>query len=1818
MSGTQASISVNSIDLESMCTLQSILGTTAVDVSTCNTNLENEIVIDLVKNINCADILTTTTSNHTYTSQHDNVKFYVKEISEAKRGLFDILTPSGSNDGNFALAVTKVNNDRVNFSEYAADYAGLPLVVKVVAPTTPYYDSELIIEGKANLGPFYSVNSSSEYTSTFDGSTSSDFAAYFNKGEEYRLEHLVNSRFGRTTVSDPMNIQEHTSFNTSYALGSDLNSYYTLDESTGQPIVNEIPTNNQVGHNNIDVLVNLDNVENTNYPTGTYRVEQHNDTPEVYVNDSSNNTVSECTTLPFFNSTLGIVGSSNYLPATLDIYQYKSIFNVVQEPWAFVPRYNFRINVTSRDDSGYSLSNHIASDIFTDAYNTFSFDNSNLNDNYKYMSNLVEGEHAISFNDASLNIYAGTNASPNNNNQFFSLSSDRETLSEGIWQDNGKILLNINDPTTRVNVITNSGIEVDNLLAAHIFYNNEGNEGVHMGQGKQGITTTLKTTQNVEYLNQLVAKNPTNDVYYALSNGVGFNLFSGTSIVNDFFDAVGEGGIDFSSNYSVSDNEIDIFRVVPSQYLRTTSVFSDNDGTVINNYTVNGRLQNFTQLINSNETLNKLKMNLTLQPLSNIQIYSDSAAAGWVLQNGALTTVSSSNSSAWPEDHSTNKLMPSFWPNLYSGTEYVNGYVNNTNEVSEVIQNSNKSINYKISLVPDPKFRPSSFVEYYDAVVEWFMYDSSSVDTNTEYLNKVKFNSVSTQHITNNDTMKTIVDPSTYNMTQFTKSGASNISLMECTLTNQLQSNFKVNLLPYDNLELTTPVFTVTYTYYLIQYTDSNNNMMTDSTNLGNFVSTTDIDYTAVKYTIDELYQNTPLSFTGTLSSFDLQEFMNVNIMAINDNDELTLITENYRSSAFYNIPLTMEINASYGNDIANATTGDFMVNLYGPTMVPLNSSNGYYVMFTPDTSVNYTVDYFHSTLANLSNDIPDLDSSTNTISVRNGYSNITSWDSSSFMVNTSSSIDGTNILSIVKRSDTSQVVATIASYDFKFLNTKAFITCFNNDIWRVDKYLNEEFTEKFISVNYRYPGLTNIFSPDTGVYIVPSVGTLDSATIADVGYIFDFELLQDSISVSLVGSDNFDLEAISELSYQYDVSNNYSKELTITNYRGYYGPLNTVQTYNLVRDQLVATFSVVNGEISVSQNFNVYKDTTVTVDNLVNNYYEISYGGIGLQITFNESMLSTTDVTTFDVVTIGDDVSFSITNTTYTSGPIPVPDSSSLRSYLLYEFSGSNFNQTEGPLKINSARLKLENTEYTEETLHYDLKLLPAFAYLYFTPLYLGNPATYSWPESTIIYNGIYDDWVLSKNGGYGFGTNNDASLNFQFSRVENAPADDTVSYFVSVPPYYKFNIISSKTNITLPYNVINDSVNLQTRYLPVDSTDNTYYPFSGTRSNGRYETSNPVGVPDIEQGTSSIPNTYTYFNGDVVTIPSTNNETNNCKIKQLKVKKLKDYVLSENSAVRSFVVTSDYLKLSLFYGLYGATVPLQTLFNGVASDLLFIGQDSTPYADFSLNLVSIDASGTAVTLSFTQPLPILQGSTISLSDIYTNTSGLITPDNIFFQISTFFINTRMQLHLPILQGISVNYYTASLKMNQVGSTYNASIVIHKYIPVSTHTDSSQSAFHRPVKQIIYNRRQSKTINLPPYSVGTNAVTTFPNIISMLSANTINQTGWSSIETLQNLVSVSTVELITNDKGTLNALIFGCDQNGQTKATLVNKAPFFQVTSKIGLPVVKMLADGTLITPLMSTNAYIMNNPLNNSMDLRAWNMASTSAAFNVLNDIK
>ena len=45
-------------------------------------------------------------------------------------------------------------------------------------------------------------------------------------------------------------------------------------------------------------------------------------------------------------------------------------------------------------------------------------------------------------------------------------------------------MLNINDPTTRVNVITNSGTDYSDVLAANIYYNSE-------DEIKEGITTTL-------------------------------------------------------------------------------------------------------------------------------------------------------------------------------------------------------------------------------------------------------------------------------------------------------------------------------------------------------------------------------------------------------------------------------------------------------------------------------------------------------------------------------------------------------------------------------------------------------------------------------------------------------------------------------------------------------------------------------------------------------------------------------------------------------------------------------------------------------------------------------------------------------------------------------------------------------------------------------------------------------------------------------------------------------------------------------------------------------------------------------------------------------------------------------------------------------------------------------------------------------------------------------------------------------------------------------------------------------------------------------
>ena len=1773
LSGHQAAISAKSINLESICTLESILGQTANDVSNCNIAIENEIIYDLVTKFTVADIIANSPQSQIYTNPNDpssNI-YYKNVLDDEQRSVISVVTTTGSNDGNFALSSSYAESSIDN--EVETGYIGdAEVSVSIVAPTLPYYDATINITGTEINGPFYTIDASHQFTSGFTGDNSV-FSANFDGSNNSNYLRALNSRFGRTDNTDPMNIQEDISFNTTYSLGSNLNSFYTIDPITGKPTPHTLSLINQTAHNNIDIAISLTDTSGNENEYGTYKIVQHNDIPNVVVSvpgptpPAPGDINIPPSSLPFINSS-----TLSELPSSLTIEQYKSIFNLDTEVFSGIPNYNFTMNVHSENNSGYSLDSSYNNDIFTDSHNTFTLDNSNLTDNYTYMQNFVGGDHTISFNNAALTIKADPSASQQNINEFFTLSNNRETLTQDEWAD-GEILLDINDPTSRVSVNTNAGDNENLLLKANVYYNNE-------DSSKESITTELATNQTVRFQNELVFKKPTDDVNYALSNGVGLNLFSGSTIVNNVFNT---DDIVFESNYSVGDNEIDIFKITSRQNLDATSLFSDNSGNLMEGYNVVGSFSNFTQLINT-KSLNIVKLSANLQEVSNLELYKSANLAGWSLRNTndnriPVSTVTSSLNSAMPMNpldamDSGNQPYPTTWPNKYPGVSYINNSINNIDEVQEVIIND-ASLNYTISLVPQPSRSSTIISPNFYASINWQLQDGSA-----SLIKNYDVNTDISEDPADTIVTSSVVNSATYYLTN-TITNANNIVLIQNTLTHRKQLvDFNVNLVPYDNLNLKTPEFSITYTYYTLQY-----NMGTSTTKVNNYsnlrfvksYSDASFLYSKINYRINGLNSNSPLSFSGVLGSKDLQEFSNIHLIAINDDNTTTKLTQNYTSSAFYSIPLTMEFYSDFEQD--DDKIGDVVVCLGENTGVTyeLNSQSGYYTMFMPNRTLDYSVEYFHSTVENLSNSIPDLSGNTHTISVKNGFNNIPNWDKDSFNVRVDISNNSNNTLSVIKNLDNS-VVATLDLKDYKFLNTTAFITCCNKDIWRVDKTINSTTTEKFISVDYTYTyngvKYSNIFSPDKGIYILPNGSSiLNSSTIQKVGYIFDFNLLSDSISVSLVNRASLHLHQITNLSYNYSsgINNSYSKTLTLTQYRGYYGGLVPLQKYTLHRDQLVANFSVSKNNTVISQQFNVYKGTTVIVDDLSGNLPSLNVGSIGLKITFKESMLATSDVTSFDIVTIGDTVTFSITSPNF-DGYLTQPAATTLLNHgdwNLYPFSGNNYDNTGHPLLISSSRLKLQNGSFMFPSATYNINLNANNTEVFYSSQYIGDPSNALF-SSQPIYSGTYNNWVLARGGGYGFDTSNNNNTSYlQFSRVENSVAIDSTSYFVNIPPYYQFQILSNKTPIlSLPYNPATyDNDNLFTCYLPLNSTTNTYNPFSTS-------------------------NLY-HIDAEII---------NNVQFTQLIPKNAGDFVTTPSSKIQSFVVTSNNINITYNYGLSNSNTYLSTLYNDVGNKLLYLSKTGTPN---SLKYVSADLNNTGVTLSFLQTQPLFNGSTVSLSNIYSGPRGLDVSDNIFFSLSSFFLNSSYQLQLPILQGVNVSYYTTNTSIDDSGAV---KITAYKYIPLSKYAAIDNLSL---ASTIIYSQYQTKEIPVPSYNISANVVK-YRDIIASIDFNLIKNTPWSEPVQLDSeydkQIFVSVADLEVDNKGVREALIFGCENNGLSKVTLVNNTPFLQLTNKVGMPIITILSDGSIITQNIAYSNSTINTNLNQSILPGCSNFVTTS----------
>jgi hypothetical protein len=1747
-----ASIEMKSIDLESMVTL-SVVNNQEPYVS-MNQVVEDDLTHLLATNKDANDIIQlTNTSENIYTNQPSNRTYYSKEIESSLRETFELFTTQGLTDGTFAISTEFVTNQQtLESNTYNIGMNNNPNQYKsisIVEPTNPIYDANIAIAITDNLGEFYTENN--DFGVTFNGTESNN-----------NFIRAINSEFSTIDNTKPMTVEELTSFNEFSSSGNDKTQFYTLDSTnTGMITPTFIPQANRTDLNGY----NIQRIASENFTlanTGAYRIQQLPDTIDIKIfsNDSINNLVS-VQDIPFYNSTISNTDYAiNRLPTEpLFINTFKTIFDMTNN--IIVPEWKITMDVENTENSGYALSQDMA--VRLEPTGMFSLDDSELVDNFFYMKDFVQGDHKITFNDASLRILTQTNGEQLNITNAFSLSTERETLSQSQFND-GEIKLNIHDITSRANIINNTHLSQEQL-DIRVYYNNESAE-------LPEISSELKTNSYVKYVSQIVAKKPMNDIGYTHHNNASLNIYNNNQIINDLYSP---NNIILNSLTSVPDSTVEVFRINTQQQLSSIGGFKNiTTGQEEQYIYASVSLSNLNNISESQNVLSSAKVDCKLKLLSNLSLNTQAFNSGWGLTSvtGNFLSVFSNKAfgeTVWPSEAETNDLLGGVLNNLYYKIRVL----------------SPGSSNKQTSLIHKVEISWGSSPTELTNIQEIF-----NEDLSITYLDNV-----------NNEENDVLVNNTEYDIdNRFTPKLPPSFELYRTTTKNYFKYSFDSLLRPYEGLRLETPELYSLNTFYRIK--DTVKNIWLPHSSLKNIKSKNGqpiVNYLECSETIYTASLSNSLSIEGVLTKEDFQD-LSVTINAYDDiTNNIIPLTNTYTVSSQYGIEVTMELLQRF--ETINLT-GDIKIKIEYITnsietgdegVALLNSQDGYSIQlksyYDSDTNYNniYSVDYFSSTFANLGNvDKTDIAMNTNKyLTVANGYSNITNWNNSMYKINITyeENNSSTTVLNITKVADNS-VAFQIKTPNFKFINSQVFVTRGNQDCYRRIKKIGTDVencvtTEVFFPVDYTFTDsngtVNNVFSIDTGVYAVKT--GLNYETVKKIGSLLEFNLLQDKISVNMIGDASNTLEPINWVS---DINNgltiqyksldttNMSRKLNLNRYRGFYGQSNVDQVYKIERDQLVATFSVYNSgtQRTASQTFNIYKGSLVTVNNLVdNNGNTVGTGNIGLQIEFNYSMMNTSENKIYNIYTKGDNVTISRINPNVELFGNPI-SYLTLKDYLLYQYDGANFNNTNGPLRYNSSRLKLNNGTVDVNKVSYTMEVVSAITRIYKISNYLGNPLDndISDPEyeptnwGEYIAEADYNTMITD-----GINTN---GLNI---KLNSSRSNTTmISYFVQMPPYHKFVMrsanVDSSMNDIIPYDPsINALQNTTTRYLPVNS-EGVYRPF--------------------------INQTYTYIGGQQVTVSINQSLVNNVIIVHHNSRQHHEYSMNPSASIRSFKVEGNNYDIKLFAGLKNTSgSQMASLFNGPANRLL----QQTSSTNFNLWLQNARTYNEGVIMNLRQPLNpynITANRILANSDVYTK-------ENIKLSIESFFItNSYMnKFDLKSGPGQKVTLYTRNISLNENNGTYNVNI--YKYNPLSS-VDYNGVNLNAQVDTILYNSRYIKTFNISNLSVNQTVIPSWNNLLNSISLQTVQNASWNLDTSFNQLVSVTLANLNIDAMTKIPPLIFASSSSDQRKITVITKRPMMRFLNKFGMPLMEIDSNGNIKSQIISTNAVSLNNVYGTASD--------------------
>ena len=203
----------------------------------------------------------------------------------------------------------------------------------------------------------------------------------------------------------------------------------------------------------------------------------------------------------------------------------------------------------------------------------------------------------------------------------------------------------------------------------------------------------------------------------------------------------------------------------------------------------------------------------------------------------------------------------------------------------------------------------------------------------------------------------------------------------------------------------------------------------------------------------------------------------------------------------------------------------------------------------------------------------------------------------------------------------------------------------------------------------------------------------------------------------------------------------------------------------------------------------------------------------------------------------MGDNVSFTIVNPNAEEGSSyrEAPGDTTLKTFVLDTFTGSNYDGTGNSLSINSYRLKINTSNssnlFSDTSASWSVEIASRTVVLYKNDCYLGNPEKLD--TNDVYLEPDYPKWEnVHPDETYQFidVVNNGISIG-PLTIYKNASSSvPSISFFVIVPPFLEFMKVISNTK-TLPYTFAESD--LKTSYLPIADTvdsEQTYNPFTAS----------------------------------------------------------------------------------------------------------------------------------------------------------------------------------------------------------------------------------------------------------------------------------------------------------------------------------------------------------------------------------------------------